>query len=142
MAAGYVISDLWLRRFNENAVRGAVAWPVDDWELMLFVNDRTVTDADQDATGFEEASFAGYARAAVDAGNWVAQPVVAHIAQQLAPDPHTFANTGGPTETVHGYAILDGAGDLVMAESFAGGVPIGSGGSFDVQPSLKYKTCR
>lgn len=142
MAAGYVISDVWLSRFNENAVHGAVSFPTNDWVMLLFVNDHTVTDADQDVTALEEASWSGYARKSVNATTWVSQPVAGHIAQELAPAFLQFDNTGGPTETVFGYAILDGSSALVMAESFSGGTDVATGGSFKVKPSLKYKTCR
>lgn len=142
MAAGYVISDLWLSRLNENAVGGAVSWPTDNWAIMLFVNDRTISDLDQSTGSLEEASFAGYARQLVDASSWVVQPVNAHVAKEQAPDDLTFTNAGGPNETVYGYAIIDNANALVMAESFAAGAPVADGGTLTVKPALSYKTCR
>lgn len=100
---------------NEGLARG-LEWWVDNpdtqtmpWQMMLFVND-IVPDADTVAGDLVEASFAGYSRVDLTPENWSDVFIEDGAAStQWGEAPTEFENTGGPAETVYGFAFYDPA---------------------------------
>lgn len=142
MSAGYVVSDTYLALLAEAVVDGVTPDP-SGYTLHLFVNDATIGDGNQDATGLTPASWDGYTplNAAVD--TWGAAVTTAHVAAITAPAPIEFAaGSGGPSQTVYGYWVEDVDGNFCWAESFAAGQLVDPGGTYKITPSFRQKTCR
>jgi hypothetical protein len=72
------------------------------------------------------AAFTGYA-AVVVAG---VGPAQSSPNNQAALVNGLFLQTGASTETVLGYLVSDGAGNLIAAEQIAGGVPFNAPGAY------------
>lgn len=77
------------------------------WEMWLFRNNITPTPATI-LDDLEEANFQGYSRATLDRESWT-EPVVndgcAH--STFGTDPLVWTVTGGPEQTLYGYALVD-----------------------------------
>jgi hypothetical protein len=77
------------------------------WQLMLWVNNYTPV-AGTTLANLTEASFAGYARASLPREDWT--PAVATAgccSSEFGTSPIQWVCTGGPFETVYGYALVD-----------------------------------
>ena len=142
MAAGYVLTDDFLE-IEVAAVSNGTAFDPTTCELHLFTNNVTIDDSFQDASGLTEATFDGYAPAALDLSGFSGPVVTGHVATVTAPAPIEFdAGAGGPTETIYGYWVEDTSGAMLWAESFAAGQAVAPLGIYKITPSLKQKTCR
>lgn len=94
-------------------------------QLGLFNSNITPSRTDVATTyTAHEATFGGYSRATLN--SWGAITVVLHVAamQEIV---RTFTRTGGATETIYGYFVLDNLGALMWAEAFPGGGIVMSG---------------
>lgn len=142
MAAGYVISDIWLAHFLDR-LTGYATPGTDDFTLHLFVNDVTIDDTIQDTDDLTEASWTGYTALSLSMEGFGPAAVTAHIAKGTAPSPFVFdADPGASTQTVYGYYVTDADDDLVYAESFSVGTIVTEGGQYRLTPSMRLKTCR
>lgn len=104
--------------------------------LALFVSNIVPSKSDVAATyTAHEASFGNYARQAIT--TWGSVGVASHAAGMQA-TPRTFTRTGGATESVYGYFVLDAGGLLQFAEAFPAGpvVMSGAGQTLTVVPVM------
>ncbi len=100
----------------------AVSGPLDGLIVKLFTNSLTI-DHDSVAGDFTEATFDGYAASTAIA--WGATHFNANNKAQLVGDTKQFtAGASVASETVQGYFVVDGSGDLVFAERFDSPVTI------------------
>lgn len=104
--------------------------------LKLFVNDYTPL-VTSEAIDFVEATFDGYAPQATTL--WSLAFINASNQAESTEAVRVFIRaTTGVAETVYGYYLVDGAGDLVFAErNPAGGTPIATAGdTYAVLPRM------
>lgn len=77
------------------------------WQLLLWVND-IEPDHETVLDDLEEATFSGYARVDVDRALWTTPEVDNGCATSTwQAYPTVWHVTGGPIETVYGYAMID-----------------------------------
>jgi hypothetical protein len=77
------------------------------WKLMLWVNDYTPTTATVLAD-LVEASWSGYSRVLLDPAMYTfADPMNGCSHAQWGTDPYVWYVTGGPVETIFGWAAID-----------------------------------
>lgn len=99
------------RLAHANALR---SWFNANTVLKLFINNYAPQRGDT-AANYTEASFGGYT--AVALSQWGAAALTADFHALLTEIARTFIVTGPPfTQTVYGYFVVDGAGNLQWAE--------------------------
>lgn len=82
--------------------------------LKLFQNNHTPVRGDT-AASYTEATFGGYAQ--ITLNSWGAASLTADFHALLTEIVRTFVCTGAPfTNTIYGYYIVDGGGNLLWAE--------------------------
>jgi len=108
------------------------------WQLILWVND-LVPDADTVLADLVEASFAGYFPVSMDRALWTTPAVAggcAHSTWQAVPT--VWFVTGGPVETIYGYAYVDatsGVVRFVQRLDSADIAPVEIGGKVSILPA-------
>lgn len=88
----------------------------DNWTtvIRLFKNDKVPANGD-DVSDYTEADFSGYAEQDITSG-W-ANPITLNDKATLIGSTAVFTHNGGPTgNSIYGYYIVDGNGDLLFAE--------------------------
>lgn len=86
---------------------GAVPPSVLPWQMLLWVNDYVPTAA-ATLDDLQEAGFQGYARQVLSRDLWSVPTVAAGCAHSTwGVEPIVWTVTGGPVETVYGYAYVD-----------------------------------
>lgn len=77
------------------------------WQLLFWVNDFVPTHA-VTLADLVEASFSGYSRLTLDRSEWTTPTVHSGCAHSTwGTDAQVWYVTGGPVETIYGYAYLD-----------------------------------
>lgn len=105
--------------------------------LRLFRNDYTPTDTDTLAN-FQEAQFPGYLAPTLAA--WGAPASSGGVAQVTHPAQTFTRGAGGSGDSIYGYMVTDGAGNLLWAERDPA-APVnmnGQGNTYTVTPVLTY----
>lgn len=83
--------------------------------LRLFVNNYTPTRADT-AANYTEATWSGYAAVALT--SWTIAGYDANGNAEFDAPQKTFtASSGSPSQTIYGYYLTDGGGNVVFAEA-------------------------
>lgn len=120
-------------------VIGAAAGQISNsLEVMLFKNDYIPVPGTV-LGSLTEADFTGYARTSFNRADWGAITTIANKASVTAPDQE-FDCTGGSSQTVYGYAVLDPSDDVVVwAERFGTAQTIANGETITVRP--KFTGC-
>ncbi len=108
------------------------------WQLIFWTNDVQV-DSDTVLSDLTEATFDGYSRLTLDRSEWTTPTVHAGCAHSTwGTVPQVWYVTGGPVETIYGYAYVDvGAGVLRFVQRFDGDdiEPITVGGKVLLLPT-------
>jgi hypothetical protein len=101
--------------------------------LRLFQNNHVPNHADT-AASYTEATFAGYA--AINLTTWGTPYLSADFHAWIDETLRTFTSTGSsPANTIYGYFVTKGSGDLLFAEAAAVAVTINaSGQAYSVLP--------
>lgn len=113
-----------------------VAEDLTDAPIGLFKNDATLTEATVLAD-LTEADFVGYARGQCQ--NWTSAVYNAAGKGEITADLVTFeCSSSGTPNTIYGFFVLDGNGDLFYAEkNQSGGQSISNpGDKYDVIPAF------
>lgn len=108
--------------------------------LRLFQNNYTPLDTDT-AANFTQATFTGYA--AITLNTWGTPFTNGSNKAEVDEIIRTFTQTGvGVTNTVYGYYVTDGSGNLLWAErNPAGGVAMNAiGNTYTVLPKMTLVT--
>ena len=82
-------------------------------QLCLFQNNITPVGSDTLAT-YQEATFPGYVRQAIT--GWLPSTVAASVATSNATQVSFQRSATGTAQTIFGYFVLDGSGNLLFAE--------------------------
>jgi hypothetical protein len=113
---------------------GVSGYTAEDYTLMLFSNNVTVSNTDTLGT-YTEASFTGYARVPIARSTFGTPTVSGSVATMLSSVVPTFTCTGGGGQTVYGWVLLGvTSGDIVAGQNFPAGRDITSGLSEIVAP--------
>lgn len=96
--------------------------------LRLYVNNRGTPLVTDTAANYTEATFTGYA--ALNLTSWGTAFLNANNQGEVDEILRTFTRTStGTVQTVYGYYLTDGSGNLVdVQQGLAGGVPITNAG--------------
>lgn len=107
--------------------------------LRLFRND--ITPGPGTVIGdFTEANFSGYANGAL-ANAAVAAALDGSNRAVASWDQITFTKNGATGNTIYGYYVTDGGGDLCFAERFDGPIPMTVDGAFiQLTPKFTFKS--
>jgi hypothetical protein len=116
------------------SVSGVIAW-----QCMLWVNDFT-PDADTVLADLIEATWGGYSRFNLNRSTWTNPVVTAGCAVTTwGTSPKVWSVTGGPVQTIYGWAIVDTvAGELRWVQRLddADIAPVEVGGQFSLLPRI------
>lgn len=83
------------------------------WELMFWVND-IEPDHDTVLADLQEATWSGYSRLTMDRANWTTPTVHDGCAHSTwGTEAVVWYVTGGPTETIYGYAYVDASAGVI-----------------------------
>jgi hypothetical protein len=82
-------------------------------QLCLYQNNYTPAAGDTLAN-YTEATFAGYTRQAIS--NWIPSTLAASVATSNADQKQFQRSATGTAQTIYGYFVLDGTGNLLFAE--------------------------
>ena len=140
MGAGYVETDKHLQRVL-NLFEGAT-YDFTAYNLHLFTDAITVTDAIQATSVLTEPTWTGYAPSAQDLTTWAPAAVAAHLASITAPAASDFTNGSAPSVDIYGYYVTDDDDEIAWAESFTAPQTVDFLGTISITPALKQKTCR
>lgn len=106
-----------------------------NYTLRLFKNDATVSDT-LVASGLTEADFTGYTAITLTGGSWVTtpgDPCTGAYAQQT----FTASAAVSPAQSIYGYYVTNGAGDLQWLEKFGSAAVVQfSGDNIKVTPQI------
>ena len=108
------------------------------WTLIFFVND-IVPDADTVLADLDEATWSGYTRLTLDRPTWTTPNVLSGCAHSTwGTVPQVWFVTGGPVETIYGYAYVDftmGVLRFVQRLDDADIAPVEIGGKVSILPA-------
>lgn len=108
------------------------------WQLIFWTND-LVPDFDTVLDDLTEATFSGYNRLTMDRSNWTTPTVHNGCAHSTwGTEAQVWYVTGGPVETIYGYAYIDpGAAKIRFVQRFDDGdiQPIRIGGKVTILPT-------
>lgn len=115
------------------------ATEADSYKIGLFKNNWTPANGDT-ISAVTPADFGGYS-GLVTLTNWTAATWVSPRAESTADDV-TWTADGSSANTIYGYYVVDGAGNLAWAERRTdGGVTIGSAGqTYTVTPKYTRRS--
>lgn len=120
-----------------------IAWVAtgDDWTMVLYINDFTPVPGTV-YSDYEPADFPGYLDGTIPAANWGAVAVVAHVAKSVNASPCVFVanDTGFVSQTIYGYAALDGDGNYRYGERFTTPKSIEPGDTLTVTAIMRQAT--
>jgi len=113
---------------------------VTDWELMLFINNATLTQATVFAD-LSEATFGGYSRVTLTRASWTSPTIIADKAVSTYTTTPTTWTVSSGSETVYGYAIITATSSVIRyVEKFASPVAVVAGGILGVLPRVTLTT--
>lgn len=109
------------------------------WTLILWVND-LIPDADTELADLVEATWGGYSRVTLDRATWTTPDVDHGCAHSTwGTTPQIWYVTGGPVETIYGYAYVDftaGVLRFIQRLDDADIAPVSVGGKVTILPAF------
>lgn len=113
---------------------------VADWNLILFKNNATLTQASVYAD-LTLATFGGYSAVTLTRGSWVTPTIVSGVAVSTYTTTPQIWTVSSGSETIYGYAIVTASSPkIIYVEKFSSPVAVAAGGILGVLPRVTLGT--